>query len=117
LTHQKTAFIDAEDFDRIRNHTWRAVQAHRCWYAKTTVGSPPRQVDLSMHRMIAKTQRPQVCHHLNRNSLDNRKANLRNMDKFDHQLLHLTDNITIKFADKTSEKPADTQNAPPTTST
>ena len=52
-----------------------------------------------MHRLIAKTHYDMICHHRNRNSLDNRRANLVNMPKDDHHRLHGNDNLIVKYAD------------------
>jgi len=99
LNDGKTAIIDTEDIPRIKNYKWRAVKASRLWYVKTTVGSGKKKVDLSLHRMIARTPANEVCHHKNRNSMDNRKINLDNMDKKAHSALHKMNNLIVKFAD------------------
>lgn len=41
-----------------------------------------------MHREIAKTPNGMVCHHLNRNTLDNRKVNLINLTPTSHKYAH-----------------------------
>jgi len=100
LNHGFVTIVDTEDLPRIKNYKWRAVKSSRLWYVKTTVGSPSHRVDLSLHRMIAKTPRFQVCHHNNRNSMDNRKVNLSNMDKLFHSMLHRMNNCIVKFEQK-----------------
>lgn len=100
LSDEKCCFIDTVDIIRIINYKWRAVKSHRCWYAKTTVGKPGNQFDLSMHRMIARAGRNQQTHHRNRNSLDNRKANLLNMSRNSHMLTHRNNRLLIKFDEK-----------------
>jgi len=91
------AIIDEDLYPGLMKYKWRAVQAHRCWYAKTTVGSGDKQVELSMHRIIMRTPYGQVVHHRNRNSLDNRRINLVNMSKYDHQTEHRDNTLKIKY--------------------
>jgi len=97
LNDGKIAIIDTEDLPRVQNYKWRAVKSSRLWYAKTTVGTKPNQVDLSLHRMIARTKPHEVCHHKNRNSMDNRKSNLENMDKKAHSSMHTLNNLIIQY--------------------
>lgn len=97
LGDYKEAIVDTEALPALLHYQWRAVKANRCWYAKTTVGTFPNQVDLSMHRIIAKTPRGKITHHRNRNSLDNRKANLLNMLRYNHERLHRNNSLLIKF--------------------
>jgi len=110
LDPDHTALIDTELLGPLLKFKWRAVKSNRCWYAKTTVGKGDKQFDLSMHRMVARTPRTKICHHRNRNSLNNRFCNLINLFRREHQLIHLNNSILIKFDPNYSEKPADTQN-------
>lgn len=67
---------------------WRAVLWNFRWYAFATHlldGTPCR---VSMHRLVANTPPGEVCHHLNKNSLDNRRGNLLNQIPLHHAQLH-----------------------------
>lgn len=97
LTNDQVAIVDPDDYPGLMSYTWRAVKVRRSWYAKTTVGYPGHKVDLSMSRLIAMTKPDDVCHHLNFNSLDNRKSNLHNMSKLNHRILHTQNRIRVKF--------------------
>lgn len=97
LTQGKVAIVSLHRLPALQKFSWRAVQHKRSWYAKTTIIKNGRQIDISMHRFIAQTKFPNVCHHDNRNSLDNRDENLINMTKQAHDLLHTLDSILIKF--------------------
>ncbi len=97
LSDEKCCFIDTVDFPRICNFSWRAVKSNRCWYAKTTVGKPGKQFDLSMHRIIARAKRNEQTHHKNRNSLDNRQENLTNMSRREHMVTHRNNSLKIKW--------------------
>jgi len=96
LTHGKFAIVDNDRVAALRKFAWRAVKAKHCWYAKTTIRRNGKDIDISMHRFIAQTPFGMVCHHKSGNSLDNRAANLENMDKLTHTLYHRANNIRIK---------------------
>lgn len=102
LTQGKVAIVDDDRYDALMKFKWRAVRHKRSWYAKTTIYKNGKQIDISMHRFIAKTRIGFVPHHHNRNSLDNRRANLENMTRKNHDRFHADDKIKIKFAPVTS---------------
>lgn len=65
LTKGKFAKVDNEDFDRVKEICWR----YSCGYA----GS----FDIQMHRFIMNTPKGMHTDHINHDTLDNRKSNLR----------------------------------------
>ncbi len=74
LSYGKYAIVDAEDYDRLSQYKWCAVQKPRTCYAKTF------DLDgaiLSMHRVVANAPKGLFVDHINHNGLDNRKSNLR----------------------------------------
>lgn len=91
------AIVSPEDYPSLCNYSWRLVQARWNTYAKADYTKDGKKHTISMHRLIAKTPYGQVCHHINRRTLDNRRQNLRNMDKMAHKMLHTTDKLTIRF--------------------
>lgn len=97
LGHDRWAICDQTDFPLLVAYNWRAVRNRRSWYAVTEFTIHRKRHKLYMSRMVADTPDGCVCHHRNRNSLDNRLANLVNMQKKDHQFLHHNDNLLIKF--------------------
>lgn len=99
LGNGMTALIDEADLDVVSQYTWYAAKYFRSWYARTTFTRKGVRHTLSMHRLVAKTPAGQVCHHRNRNSLDNRRTNLLNLAKKEHQMLHLNNTLLIKFED------------------
>ena len=70
-------YIDREDFERVNRLMWRpspspaGVYAH----AMSIYGIPAHHKP--MHRFIMKAERGQIVDHINGNTLDNRKENLR----------------------------------------
>lgn len=88
LSQGKFAIVDKPVPEFIGEYKWRAVRWNFRWYAYASTllnGSPCRQ---AMHRLIARTPHGQICHHYNKNSLDNRLGNLLNQTQHDHAELH-----------------------------
>ena len=72
LTQGKVAFVDDEDYAEISKHNWYATKNHH-WYA----GRWGPQGRIYMHRVIIMAKPGQQVDHINGNTLDNRRANLR----------------------------------------
>jgi hypothetical protein len=75
---------------------WYTVRHRRCYYAYARIHFKEYDGKMSMSRIVAQTPTNQVCHHRNRNPLDNRHGNLLNMDRKDHQHLHRNNTLLIK---------------------
>ena len=73
LTQGKYALVDDGDFDLLKKHNWY-ISSHG--YATST--TTPH---LYMHILINKTPKGKITDHINRNTLDNRRKNLRTGDK------------------------------------
>jgi len=99
----QVCIIDAKHLEWLSDFKWRAVKNFKSYYAKTSVFANGKYRDVSMHRMISKTPTGMICHHRNRNSLDNRISNLINMSKKAHQMLHQNETLSIKFSSPGSE--------------
>lgn len=97
LTQGKVAIVDPWRYAALMKFHWRAVQHKRSWYAKTTIYKDGKQIDISMHRFIAHTPFGMVCHHRNRNSLDNQERNLENQTKQYHDAYERNNKILIKY--------------------
>lgn len=97
LTEGKCCIVDAGWYDRLIQYEWDAVKIGSSYYAKRTIHRKSSEFCISMHRVIAGTKTPCICHHRNGNSLDNRRCNLANMLKQTHSLLHRNNPITIKY--------------------
>lgn len=82
----------------VMNLDWVGTKKQKSWYFRTWVPRKPVGRWLYLHRLIANTPYGQVTHHKNRNSLDNRLANLINLPPGVHSALHKNNGVTIKFA-------------------
>lgn len=99
------AIVDDDRYDALMKFSWRAVQAHSSYYAKTTITKNGKKIDICMHRFVARTPAGMVTHHKNKNSLDNRAENLENMTKDDHKFLERQSRIRIKRDPTWEESP------------
>jgi hypothetical protein len=76
LTQGQVAIVDDADFEWLSKWKWYAYFNTRTkvFYARRSI-YPSKTV--SMHRVILGAQPGQIVDHVNRNTLDNRRANLR----------------------------------------
>lgn len=83
LTKGRRAIIDAEDYDELSKYKWRVDSggyAVRTAHMGVDRGVPVKK-QLRMHRFVAKAKPDEIIDHVNCNKLDNRKSNLRTVDK------------------------------------
>lgn len=88
LTQGKVAIVNLFGAAKVWSYRWRAVKWHRNWYAISTRKLDGTKCRVSMHRLISETPPREVCHHLNKNTLDNRRINLLNVRQVDHLDFH-----------------------------
>lgn len=77
LTRGLMALVDDEDYELLSPHKWHASQANAKFYAARNSGRPPNRMPLRMHRIICPVPPGMQVDHINGNTLDNRRANLR----------------------------------------
>lgn len=78
--NKRTALVDDEDYDRVNKFRWYVTKLKRTdmLYANVTTWENGKRKDWSMHRFILGIRNPTILiDHINLNSLDNRKSNLR----------------------------------------
>lgn len=85
LTKGKIAIVDPWWWVSLNRRGWRAVLRTGGWYALRITKQNGRYKYEYMHRIIAQTPKGLECHHKNRNTLDNREANLENKTVPDHR--------------------------------
>lgn len=77
LTQGKVAIVDDEDFNRFGHFKWHYLSVG--YAARRQLNSSRTYVYL--HRLIMKPEKGQEIDHINGNTLDNRKSNLRIADR------------------------------------
>lgn len=80
LTYGQFAQVDDEDHDYISQWKWYAKKQNNRenYYATRNVYKDGKTKRLYMHRVIAGTIQGEVCDHIDHNTLNNQKENLRN---------------------------------------
>ena len=73
LTRELETIVDDQDFDVLVQYAWYAHLMRPSFYAARGVGG----TILLMHRFLLNAKPGEVVDHLNRNSLDNRRTNIR----------------------------------------
>ena len=73
LSQGKYAIVDSEDYDRLSKHSWHCHSTKSAIRATTRIGGKYTY----MHRLITNCPTGEVVDHINHNTLDNRKSNLR----------------------------------------
>lgn len=79
LTQGQLALIDDEDFELVSQYKWRANfnSKLKSFYALTDIRNNGERITILMHRLITDAPKGKVVDHINHNTLDNRKLNLR----------------------------------------
>ena len=90
----KVAIIDKEDVEKVKDYTWRFVKG----YAATYFTTDRTRIFYIHYFIIGKVDGKEVDH-INRNKLDNRKCNLRNITHLEN--MH---NVSIKRKSNTGIK-------------
>lgn len=80
LTRGLVAVVDAADQALVEAHSWHATKgaSNRTWYARSSGSGPhaTRKI-IYMHRLVMAAPAGVLVDHINGDSLDNRRANLR----------------------------------------
>jgi len=79
LSQGKFAIVDPDEYYRLSEYKWSASRVYNKFYAVRTGPAEKgrRKKTIRMHREIVDIPDGLECDHINGNSLDNRKANLR----------------------------------------
>jgi len=78
LTQGRYAIVDPEDFERLNQYKWHCTHyGYATRAVPDTSGKGRRQAAVYMHNVVCPAPEGMITDHINRNPLDNRKANLR----------------------------------------
>ena len=90
LTRGYLTVVDDEDFPEVNRHKWFAIGcSQRYIYAARFSGSGKNHRLIALHRYILHCQDGSIdVHHLNGNTLDNRRENLLACTRKEHLILH-----------------------------
>ena len=95
LTHGAVALVDDEDFEHLNQFKWHLSDggyAHRTQYK-------PKPKAIRMHRVINKTPDKLFTDHINQDKLDNRRTNLRTVNKSQNSI-----NTGLRSTNKSGHK-------------
>jgi len=75
----KTVWIDLEDYDKIKEYKWYVKKDHYsgCFYVTSHDLKTKNKKSIRIHRIIMDAKDGQIIDHINLNTRDNRKRNLR----------------------------------------
>ena len=77
LTTGQCAIVDGKDFEWLNQWKWYAVKTKYQFYAGRTLILVGEQTMQFMHRLILSAEKGEEVDHINRNSLDNRRENIK----------------------------------------
>lgn len=77
LTQGKVAIVDDQDYALVSQYKWCAKWNGRHWYSHKSIVKNGRQYTLFMHRFITDAPTGMQVDHVNGDTLDNRRSNLR----------------------------------------
>lgn len=103
LSNGMATIVDADTCTFLQQYSWKAVQYFKSWYAHLAHGPNGAVSKVAMHRLVMNTPTGLVCHHRNRNTLDNRRANLMNITREEHQCIHKNNSLSIKYDSSITE--------------
>lgn len=93
-TNGHTILVDADDYPFLNRYTWYVLKNKAMvGYARTNIFINGKKITIPMHRLIM-GMRTKIVDHQNRNTLDNRKQNLRFCSASQNQLNRVRPNKT-----------------------
>ena len=83
LTKGQVAFVDDEDFDLLNQWKWQARfnKGSNSYYASRYIGGRGNRKYVAMHRVVMNAADTEIVDHIHHNTLDNRKSELRIVNK------------------------------------
>lgn len=97
ISPNHTAIVDEADLPWLNEYHWHPIRKRRCIYAIAVIETYTKPRIVWMHRLVARTPAHMVCHHRDRNTLNNTPKNLINMTRHDHMILHRDNHCLVKY--------------------
>lgn len=99
LTQGQYALVDDEDFDYLNQWKWMASWNPNTFsfYATRHATTSSKSNNIRMHRLIMNTPEGLVCDHIDHNTLNNQKHNLRNCTTSENARNRITENRNNKL--------------------
>lgn len=97
--------MDPEDYPYLSTFHWHARLSHSKWYAIRKVRTGRTCKTIFMHRQLLQARPDESVHHINHNSLDNRRINLIALDPREHDRIDRFDRLQRKIEAKTGGTP------------
>lgn len=83
------AILDPDDIERLGHYRWKALKSKACIYAVRRETVRGKRQTIRMHREVMHCPDNCVVHHINKNTLDNRKINLLVVTPDQHKMLRI----------------------------
>lgn len=77
LSQNKIAIVDNDNYERLNRFKWYANYDGYNWYARRKINIDGKQKTIYMHREVMNVPKGVFIDHINGDSLDNRRENLR----------------------------------------
>jgi len=90
LTNGLTVFLDLIDFERLYRFRWFAKKSGSLLYACREFQKDGKTFTIRMHREITNCPKGYDVHHIDGNTLNNRRSNLTILKPVEHHHLHQT---------------------------
>jgi hypothetical protein len=84
LSPESSVMVDTDMFEQLNKYHWRPRKKKKNIYAIRRVTKAGKTKEISMHREIMQPAPDEEPHHINHNTLDNRKCNLKNVPHNNH---------------------------------
>lgn len=86
LTQGQFAVVDDKDYESLMQHKWHASKQPRGFVAVRKIGPANDRYTLYMHREILDAPIKTEVDHINRNTLDNRRCNIRTVTSSENKM-------------------------------
>jgi len=82
--HGICTMVSDDDYDELSKYRWFAKPSAQCFYVCRSKRVGSKVVTVRMHREIAKTPDSMDCDHVDYDTMNNQRENLRNVTRLVH---------------------------------